>query len=143
MLEYTTIPSWSGRLRIDPSNESPVFKQIADYLRSGIAAGIYRPDEALPSKRALAIKLNVNPLTVQHAYSVLEREGLVFARKGVGMFVTRRGVGQAQTRSERACLALLSQAFRMAREADLSDEQIGSLVSRALRETAEAGIKQS
>ena len=127
---------------IDSSNQSPVFKQIADYLRSGIAAGVYRPDEALPSKRTLAIKLGVNPLTVQHAYSVLEREGLVVARKGVGMFVAGRGVVRAQSRSEQACYELLAQAFRTAREADLSDDRIQVLIDKALHDTADSGATQ-
>lgn len=128
---------------LDSSSQLPVFKQIADYLRSGIAAGVYRPDEALPSRRALAIKLGVNPLTVQHAYSVLEAEGLVVARKGVGMFVSGRGVAKAQSRSERACYDLLWQACRLAREADLSEERIQALMSKALRESAGAGASPS
>jgi GntR family transcriptional regulator len=126
---------------LDLSSQLPVFKQIADYLRGGIAAGVYRPDEALPSKRALAIKLGVNPLTVQHAYSVLEAEGLVVARKGIGMFVAGRGVVRAQSRSGEACYDLLCQACRLAREANLTEKQIRSLMGKALRESA--GANQS
>ena len=122
---------------LDLSSQLPVFKQIADYLRSGIAAGVYRPDEALPSKRALATRLGVNPLTVQHAYAVLESEGLVVARKGVGMFVSRRGVGKARNQSGQACYDLLYQACRLAREADLSETQIKSLMNKALRASAD------
>ena len=78
-------------MRVDPSSQVPVFKQIADYLRSCIAAGIYRADEALPSKRVLGMKLGVNPHTVQHAYEELQKEGLVQARKGSGMYVAESG----------------------------------------------------
>ena len=70
------------------------FKQIADYLRNCIAAGIYRPDEALPSKRMLGLKLGVNPHTVQHAYEELPTRGLVHARKGSGMYVSELGMGR-------------------------------------------------
>ena len=71
-------------MRVDPASQVPVFKQIADYLRSCIAAGIYRPDEALPSKRVLGMKLGVNPHTVQHAYDDLQKEGLVPGSQRLG-----------------------------------------------------------
>lgn len=116
----------------DPTGHHPLFRQIADYLRGNIAAGIYRPDEALPSKRTLALKLGVNPLTVQHAYSELEREGLVESRKGIGMFVSSRGVGRARNKSEQACYQRLLQAIQTARRADLSEQQIRELVEQAL-----------
>jgi GntR family transcriptional regulator len=119
-------------MRVEPSSQVPVFKQIADYLRSCIAAGIYRSDEALPSKRVLGMKLGVNPHTVQHAYEELQKEGLVQARKGAGMYVSELGVGRAQTNSEQACFNLLAQAFKMAHEANLSEDQIKNLVERAL-----------
>jgi GntR family transcriptional regulator len=119
-------------MRIEPASQVPVFKQIADYLRSCIAAGIYRKDEALPSKRVLGMKLGVNPHTVQHAYEDLQKEGLVQARKGSGMFVAEMGIDRAQTNSERTCLQLLDRAFRIAREAGLSDDQIRNLFDKAL-----------
>jgi GntR family transcriptional regulator len=119
-------------MRIDPASQVPIFKQIADYLRSCIAAGIYRTDEALPSKRVLGMKLGVNPHTVQHAYEDLQKEGLVQARKGSGMYVAESGIGRAQTNSERTCLLLLDRAFRIAHEAGLSEDQIRNLFDKAL-----------
>jgi GntR family transcriptional regulator len=120
-------------MRIDPSSQVPVFEQIADYLRSSIAAGIYRPDEALPSKRVLGLKLGVNPHTVQHAYEELQKEGLVQARKGSGMYVTDLGIDRAQTNSERTCSQLLDRAFRIARQANLTEDQMRILVERAMK----------
>ena len=130
-------------MRVDPSSQAPVFEQIADYLRGCIATGIYRPDEALPSKRVLGMKLGVNPHTVQHAYEELQKEGLVQARRGAGMFVSELGVGRAQTNSERACYKLLEGALRIAREANLSEDHIKNLVERALRPSASKASKQS
>ena len=119
-------------MRIDPSSQVPVFKQIAEYLRSSIAAGIYRPEEPLPSKRVLGMKLGVNPHTVQHAYEDLQREGLVEARKGSGMYVAPSGIGRAQTGSERTCFELFERACRIAREAGLAQDQIRGLLEKAL-----------
>ncbi len=129
-------------MHIDSSSQVPVFKQIASYLRGGIAAGVYRADEALPSKRALAIKLSVNPLTVQHAYAQLEVEGLVYVRKGVGMFVAKRAASTARKQSEEVCYQQLVDAFRTAHDANLSEKQLDSLVKKA-RVKTEAEHRQN
>jgi GntR family transcriptional regulator len=55
-------------VKIDPGSHIPIYLQIADGLRAAVAAGVYRPGQALPSLRALAIDARVNPNTVQRAY---------------------------------------------------------------------------
>ena len=47
-----------------------------------VAAAVYRPGESLPSLRNMAIELRVNPNTVQRAYDQLERDGLIFSKRG-------------------------------------------------------------
>ena len=74
---------------IDTASSVPVYEQIVDRLRYAIAAGRYAPGEQLPSVRQLAVDLLVNPNTVAKAYRELEREGLTFSRRGLGVFVSR------------------------------------------------------
>ena len=74
-------------MHIDPKNDKPIFKQIVQQIRNGVTNGVFKPGEMLPSLRALAIDLTVNPNTVQRAYDELEREGIAFAKRGVGMFI--------------------------------------------------------
>lgn len=81
---------------IDAHSSVPIFVQIADHTRRAVAAGMYRAGEPIPSLRALAVALVVNPNTVQRAYDQLEREGLIEARKGLGMFVTADGAADAR-----------------------------------------------
>ena len=52
-----------------------------------LMAGVLKPDEKLPSVRALAVDLSINPNTIQRAYSELEREGFVYSVRGRGNFV--------------------------------------------------------
>jgi GntR family transcriptional regulator len=72
---------------IDPGSPTPLYAQIAARIRVGIAAGDFAPGEALPSVRALAAELRINPATVVQAYRDLETEGLVITRHGAGTFV--------------------------------------------------------
>src|SRR4051812_37552280 len=73
--------------RIDAGSPIPLYAQIASRIRVGIAAGELAPGEALPSVRALAAQLRINPATVVQAYRDLETEGLVSTRHGAGTFV--------------------------------------------------------
>jgi GntR family transcriptional regulator len=70
----------------------PVYRQIADEVQRTIMVGILKPDDALPATRRLAASLKVNPNTIQHAYRELEREGVVYVRRGRGTFVAASAV---------------------------------------------------
>jgi GntR family transcriptional regulator len=65
----------------------PIYRQIQDQIRFGIASGLLRPGEQLPTVRALAVELSVNPNTVIKAYNELEREGILTSEQGTGTFV--------------------------------------------------------
>ncbi len=72
---------------LDYRDKRPIYEQIVDRLRALIAGGALEPDEKLPSVRALAVDLSINPNTIQRAYSELEREGFIYSVKGRGNFV--------------------------------------------------------
>ena len=86
-LDRRVTKSEDSRVQIDPRRHLPIYLQIAEAIRGGVAAGTYRPGEALPSLRELAVTLRVNPNTVQRAYDELSREGIVESRRGLGLFV--------------------------------------------------------
>jgi len=121
---------------IDPHSTVPVYQQIAAHIRRAVAAGVYRPGEAIPSMRALALDLTVNPNTVQRAYERLEREGLIEARKGRGMFVTSDGAAAAQKKSEAAVYEVFHQGIRAGRAASIPPKRIRGTFDKAFRDAA-------
>lgn len=64
----------------------PIYEQIKDGLRKLIVTGGLGPDEKLPSVRALAAQLAINPNTIQRAYNELEGEGYIYSVPGKGSF---------------------------------------------------------
>ena len=64
----------------------PIYEQIKDGLRKLMVTGALRPDEKLPSVRALAAQLAINPNTIQRAYRELENEGYLVTLPGKGTF---------------------------------------------------------
>ena len=73
---------------IDSRSPTPIYAQIADRIRVAVASGELTAGESLPSVRALATKLRVNPATVVQAYRDLERDRIVEMRQGAGTFIS-------------------------------------------------------
>jgi GntR family transcriptional regulator len=74
-------------LQIDHHSGQPIYRQVIDQVRRQVMAGQLREGEQLPSVRDLAAQLRVNPMTISKAYSLMELEGLLERRRGVGLFV--------------------------------------------------------
>ena len=72
---------------ISPATGVPIYQQLAEQICSGVARGGLRPNERLPSVRDLSQTLVVNPNTIARAYTELEREGVLYTRPGMGVFV--------------------------------------------------------
>lgn len=81
--------------------DRPIYLQIRDMLIARIIDAGSGSDAPLPSVRALAAELDVNPLTVAKAYQELRSAGLVAARKGVGLYI-EAGAAATLLASERA-----------------------------------------
>ena len=126
-------------MKIDPRSHVPIYLQIAEGVRAALAAGLYRPGEALPSLRAMAIDVQVNPNTVQRAYDQLEREGMIYSRRGKGLFVAEQGTTSAQTHTQQAVRRAFDEGIRAARAAGMSAEQLRQIFDAAINRTAQAG----
>jgi GntR family transcriptional regulator len=74
-------------ISIEAADARPIYVQIMDEIKRAVVVGALVRGEALPSVRQLAAELRVNPNTVQQAYRELEREGLVYVRRGQGTYV--------------------------------------------------------
>lgn len=64
----------------------PIYEQVKDGLRRLVVTGALRPGEKVPSVRALASSLAINPNTIQKAYEALEAEGYLYTVIGKGSF---------------------------------------------------------
>ena len=74
-------------IHLDYRDTRPIYEQVRDGLRKLMVTGMLRPGDKLPSVRALAVELAINPNTIQRAYSQLEAEGYILSVSGKGTFV--------------------------------------------------------
>ena len=77
----------------------PIYEQIRDGLRKLIVTGALSADEKLPSVRALAAQLAINPNTIQRAYNELEGEGYIYSVPGKGSFAAAHAAADTARRA--------------------------------------------
>jgi GntR family transcriptional regulator len=101
-------------IAIDANDSRPIYVQIMDEVRRARVLGTIRPEEPLPSVRQLATELRVNPNTVSQAYRELEREGLVYVRRGQGTFLSDASPNGTERRAlaQEVAVRALSDAHR-------------------------------
>jgi GntR family transcriptional regulator len=75
---------------IDAASALPIYAQVERGIRQGVATGILRVGDQLPTVRELAVMLRINANTVAKVYRDLERVGLLETRRGVGTFIAVR-----------------------------------------------------
>ena len=75
-------------IQVDVKDRKPLWEQLVENIKTLVVCGAMHPDEQLPSVRALAGELAINPNTIQKAYAELERCGVVYSIPGRGSFVT-------------------------------------------------------
>lgn len=68
----------------------PIYEQVKDGLRRLVMTGALLPGDKLPSVRALASSLAINPNTIARAYEALESEGYVYTVSGKGTFAAEQ-----------------------------------------------------
>lgn len=84
---YQCIDTVRGKLKLDPSSATPLWRQLEESIRQLVGRGAWEPGTAAPSVRALAAELLVNPATIARAYQRLVDLGVLVVRRGEGTFV--------------------------------------------------------
>lgn len=87
-------------LSLDYRDARPIYEQVRAGLRRLVVTGALVQGEKLPSVRAMASTLAINPNTIQRAYEALEAEGYLYSVPGKGSFVAEH-TGVDRGRQER------------------------------------------
>jgi GntR family transcriptional regulator len=116
-------------LQIDHHSGVPIFRQVIDQVRHQIMAGQIKEGDQLTSVRDLSAEIKVNPMTISKAYSLLEAQGLVERRRGVGLFVASLPLDQKRQTKASLLEGIVGKAVATAIQLDMSEDQVLTLVS--------------
>jgi GntR family transcriptional regulator len=91
----------SFQFALDLHTGVPVYRQLIDQVRAGMASGTLTAGDQLPTVRQLAVDLEINPNTVMRAYRELELGGLLETHQGTGTFISDKKVEKKSAERER------------------------------------------
>ena len=117
---------------LDYKDRRPIYEQVVSKLEELMLLGVLKENEPLPSVRALAMELSINPNTIQRAYAELERQGYIYSIKGKGSFVADNGHVKEAGRQE-----VLQRQVDLAKEAcamGVTKEQLWEQIVRIYEE---------
>lgn len=75
-------------MNLDFSSEIPIYIQIAQSIEDGILNGVFKEAEAIPSTTEISVRFKINPATVAKGFNLLVEDGIIYKKRGVGMFVS-------------------------------------------------------
>ena len=117
-------------LQIDHHSGQPIYRQVTEQVRRQILAGQLGEGEQLVSVRDLAGQLKVNPMTISKAYGLLEAEGLLERRRGVGLFIARVRPDQKSQSKRQLLEQILARAVAAAVQFDIPETEVHELTER-------------
>ena len=118
---------------VDPHGGAPLYQQLTEQIKRAIAVGALAPGERLPTVKALAHELKLNPNTVARVYRELEREGIIATATGRGSFVSQNGaLGDARRVALDVAMRGLGEAVREARSLGLTHEEVRTIAKESI-----------
>jgi GntR family transcriptional regulator len=112
------------QLKLDLHSGVPVYRQIIDQVRGGMAAGTLGAGDQLPTVRQLAVDLEINPNTVMRAYRELELGGMLETHQGTGTFISEKKVSRNDAERERQLVQLAAEFAARAGAAGFTVEEL-------------------
>ena len=74
-------------MEIDETSLTPLFIQVAQWLEEEILKDHIREEEQIPSTNQFAALYKINPATARKGFGLLTDEGILYKKRGIGMFV--------------------------------------------------------
>ncbi|MFQ9950854.1 MAG: GntR family transcriptional regulator [Clostridium sp.] len=105
-------------MQLDFGSEIPIYMQLAQSIEDDIVNGIFLEDQQIPSTTEISLHYKINPATVGKGFNLLVDEGILYKKRGVGMFVAK-GAKQQLLRKrknlffDRYIKAMLEEAQRL------------------------------
>lgn len=105
-------------MEIDETSLTPLFMQVAQWLEEEILKGHIKEEEQIPSTNQFAALYKINPATARKGFTLLTDEGILYKKRGIGMFVATGAKQKIRNRAKERFLneslkTLLEEAKRL------------------------------
>ncbi len=74
-------------MKLDFNNDKPIYLQLSEELEDAIIAEVYQEETQIPSTTEISVNYKINPATALKGINILVDNGIVYKKRGLGMFV--------------------------------------------------------
>lgn len=117
-------------ISIDTRSREPLYLQLETQIIRLINLGVYESNSPLPSIRAMACELGINPNTVARAYKNLEQKNIIYTVVGKGVFVNSNTNDQIKT----VKLDHLEKTLKLMKSSGISKQDVMNIINSVWRE---------
>ena len=117
------------------NDQSLIYLQIARMLEDDILREVYREEEQVPSTNELARNYNINPATAAKGINLLVTDGILYKRRGIGMFVSK-GAGDTVKEKRKAAFydGFVKPLVKEGASLALTGEELVDMITKAMEE---------
>ena len=119
-------------IKIDTNSQQPIYEQIVQQIKFVIAAGAIRTNELIPSVRELSKSLAINPNTIGKSFKVLQDEGIVILRRGMGLVVAEGSKERCEQQRMEIFEKKIGQVLAEAAQSGLGKEIIERIIKEKI-----------
>lgn len=113
------------------SEARPIFIQIAEYLEDGILSGAFPEESQIPSTTEISLWQKINPATVLKGVNILVDEGIVYKKRGLGMFVSTGAVVKIRVKRKKDFYEhYIKNIISEAKKLEIDSAEIISMIER-------------
>lgn len=121
-------------MQIDFESNKPIFIQIAEGIEDAILSGAFAEESQIPSITEFSVNYKINPATALKGINILVDEGILYKKRGIGMFVKEGATMQLKQKRKKQffdnyILALVAEAKRL----ELSEEDVKNMIERGFK----------
>ena len=116
---------------INTKSSVAVYVQIENHVQFAVASGRLKAGDQLPSVREFSEKVGVNPNTVAKAYRDLEVMGIVWTRRGMGVFINKGVEVKCRNLCRSQIVAHVFEAVAEAKAAGLSEAEVKDVAAKS------------
>lgn len=121
-------------MQINTNSDKPIFLQIADGIEDAILSGAFPEEHQIPSITEFSVKYKINPATALKGITLLVDNGIVYKKRGLGMFVAVGAIEVLRSKRKNQFFDLyIKNLISEAKRLQLSEDEIKSMIERGFQ----------
>lgn len=122
-------------MNLDFDSEKPIFLQIADLIADAILSGAFEEESQIPSITEFSVNYKINPATALKGINLLVDNGIVYKKRGLGMFVATGAVEKLREKRKNEFFdTYIASMIAEAKRLKLTQTEIKSMIERGFEQ---------